>query len=443
MALLNNAIDVDRSDDKNGTEAAPLRLPDVLLTTHEHALEEFAAGQSLPLGDKRLLSKPMLALMVALKNDLENNNVNLVAWHDRISDLLNTAGLEWGSDAAESMLAKLRSDMHLMFLENGKFQSIDAEAPMAGHLSPGMEVLLAEAMLADNVAIISEEKFSDPQAPQTIERAVEFGQNTAAQSQLLQDLNYHPYLKQDASKEVLVVKNEKYADAGANSGMKFHDEFSADFRAQQRETQSERQSGDQRQNTSRFEFQGEPDAGKNTDEPKTNSAERKTPFGQFFENVAAQRETSGASDAPKLNLSSGLSQGETLHDGLSSVVRFIRADGTQKASLIVDPPALGRISVELVSGTAGLEASIKVSSEQIRQLIQDHLVQLKLSLEQQGVQLTHFSVDVQQDNTRGNHSHGDRTPRSHGRAGDVDVAGEEALPCFQVDLNQGLLYWIA
>jgi flagellar hook-length control protein FliK len=123
------------------------------------------------------------------------------------------------------------------------------------------------------------------------------------------------------------------------------------------------------------------------------------------------------------------------------VVRFIRTSGEQKAALIVDPPALGRVSVELTSSATGLEASIKVSSEQIRQLVQDQLTQLRLTLEQQGVQLTHFSVDVQQDGGQRQQQQNAGQRRQFGGLRDGEEDEEQTV--FRVDLDKGLLYWVA
>ncbi|WP_208872460.1 flagellar hook-length control protein FliK [Fretibacterium fastidiosum] len=122
-----------------------------------------------------------------------------------------------------------------------------------------------------------------------------------------------------------------------------------------------------------------------------------------------------------------------------NVVRFVRADGAQRASVVVDPPALGRVTVELASGTSGVEASIKVASEQVRQLVQDQLTQLRMTLEQQGVQLAHFAVDVQQDEGRGQRDTG-RDGRREGRR--IEAAEDEPLE-FRVDLEQGMLCWVA
>ena len=57
--------------------------------------------------------------------------------------------------------------------------------------------------------------------------------------------------------------------------------------------------------------------------------------------------------------------------------------------------------------------------------------------------MTHFSVDVQQDNARRNQAWGNAR-RRRGAANEEDAVDEEALsPGFRVDLNEGLLYWIA
>ena len=153
------------------------------------------------------------------------------------------------------------------------------------------------------------------------------------------------------------------------------------------------------------------------------------------------------SRAGTLELGSGtpLARDEALREGLTNVVRFARVSGEQRASLIVDPPALGRVSVELTSSATGLEASIKVSSEQIRQLVQDQLVQLRWSLTQQGVQLTHFSVDVQQEDAgRQQQETGRERRRARGVSGLEDGAdAQDELAGFRVDLDQGLLFWVA
>ena len=178
--------------------------------------------------------------------------------------------------------------------------------------------------------------------------------------------------------------------------------------------------------------------------PESRRTESHSDFGAYFEGVLnSRRSTARVSEPMPLNLRSAenFSQAETLRDGITNVVRFIRADGVQKARVVVDPPALGRVSVELTSGTSGVEASIKVASEQIRQLVQDQISQLRMNLSQQGVQVAEFTVDVQQDNS-GNHGQQGQENNA-GSFGFVDDSDDDEAEDFRIDLNEGLLYWVA
>ena len=165
-------------------------------------------------------------------------------------------------------------------------------------------------------------------------------------------------------------------------------------------------------------------------------------FAAYFEGVLTSRRTVSRTSPAPLDLrgTENFTQSSGVRDGITNVVRFIRADGMHKARVVVDPPALGRISVELTSGTSGVEASIKVSSEQIRQLVQDQLSELRMNLSQQGVQVAEFTVDVQQDNSGSQNQQGQQNnPYMNFFADDEDSETEE----FRIDLEDGLLYWVA
>ncbi|MBQ6113661.1 MAG: flagellar hook-length control protein FliK [Synergistaceae bacterium] len=175
-------------------------------------------------------------------------------------------------------------------------------------------------------------------------------------------------------------------------------------------------------------------------------------FQSFFDGITRTRRTSTASTArvntQPLSLRTSTyteqPQGSTLRNGIVNVVRFIRSDGVRKANIIVDPPAIGRISVELTSSSSGVEASIKVASEQIRQILQDQVTQLRDNLLQQGVQVSDFTVDVQQDNSRQGQNSGGGNQQSQydftaGYTEDDDTDKED----FRIDLEEGLLYWVA
>lgn len=179
---------------------------------------------------------------------------------------------------------------------------------------------------------------------------------------------------------------------------------------------------------------------------ETNSrrTESHNTFQSFFEGVLSSRRNASRTSATPLNLqtaSYSLSHSQTLRDGMTNIIRFIRADGVQKANVVIDPPALGRISVELSSTSSGVEASIKVASEQIRQLVQDQLSELRMNLSQQGVQVAEFTVDVQQDNS-GNSNHQGSHYGNEQRAFAISEADDETEE-FRIDLEEGLLYWVA
>ncbi|MBQ9629376.1 MAG: flagellar hook-length control protein FliK [Synergistaceae bacterium] len=186
-----------------------------------------------------------------------------------------------------------------------------------------------------------------------------------------------------------------------------------------------------------------------TDDDRTDTNSRRTEsrnnFQSFFEGVLSTRRNASRTSPLPLNLNTAsynFTQSSTLRDGLVNVVRFIRADGVQKANVVIDPPALGRISVELTSGTSGVEASIKVASEQIRQLVQDQLSELRMNLSQQGVQVAEFTVDVQQDNSNGSHQN-NRDDGNTYRTFALNESDDDITEEFRVDLEEGLLYWVA
>ena len=215
---------------------------------------------------------------------------------------------------------------------------------------------------------------------------------------------------------------------------------------QSRENFSDSRNGSRSRNDGRRISNDDSHSDERDSSTTTHRTESRNDFQSFFDGVLNSRRTSGTSGtySQPLNLRGNLNlnQSETLRDGLVNVVRFIRTDGVQKASVVVDPPALGRISVELTSSSSGVEASIKVASEQIRQLVQDQLTQLRMNLSEQGVQVAEFTVDVQQDNQqRGNSQNGNQ---GNGRENFVTgIESDDDTEEFRVDLEEGLLYWVA
>ena len=131
-------------------------------------------------------------------------------------------------------------------------------------------------------------------------------------------------------------------------------------------------------------------------------------------------------------------------ESIGNVIRFIRAEGFVKAILIVDPPALGKVNIEIVSTDKGIEALLKVSNEQVKMLVQENSAQLKQNLEQAGVKLTEFSVDIQHD---GSHSRDKAFDHGESKRANLDKTEDEneaeRIETFRVDLRKGMLHWIA
>ncbi|NLB83890.1 MAG: flagellar hook-length control protein FliK [Synergistaceae bacterium] len=155
---------------------------------------------------------------------------------------------------------------------------------------------------------------------------------------------------------------------------------------------------------------------------------------------AEAKGTAAASRGAEVPLSTR--NGEALGEGMTNVVRFLRRDGLHRASIVVEPPALGRVEIELSSTTGGVEASIRVGSEQLRQLVQDQLIVLRNSLSQQGVQMTSCTVDIGDSRMdQGENKDTGEKEQVH----TARLAGEqrEETLSFRVDLEQGLLYWMA
>lgn len=132
-------------------------------------------------------------------------------------------------------------------------------------------------------------------------------------------------------------------------------------------------------------------------------------------------------------------------EGLQHAVRFIRSEGRPAADIIIDPPALGRVEIELTSTAKGIEASIKVGSEQIRQIVQDNITLLRNNLEQQGVHLGEFIVDIRDDpgeNPERRFSTRDERRRGSRRSETAANPDREAI-LFRLDLEQGILSLLA
>ena len=137
---------------------------------------------------------------------------------------------------------------------------------------------------------------------------------------------------------------------------------------------------------------------------------------------------------------------DALPHGLVQVVRHVMADGTQKATVIIDPPALGRVEVEVRATSTGIEASFKVDSAQVRDMIKPQIPLLQDMLSQQGIVASSISVDIRQGDER-------RSPwrdsldsiklRRRKGASEEEELEIPSMDTARLDMERGVLQWYA
>jgi flagellar hook-length control protein FliK len=134
-------------------------------------------------------------------------------------------------------------------------------------------------------------------------------------------------------------------------------------------------------------------------------------------------------------------------DGLTSVLEFMRNDGISEARMVVDPPALGRVDISLQASANGVEAMFRVDNEQMKQALQQQIDALKISLEAQGIHVSGLTVDIKQredQRSRGDlRDSGRRIRRTSEIGGDGDESQADGVRLARLNLEQGLLHWVA
>ncbi|MDR1917174.1 MAG: flagellar hook-length control protein FliK [Synergistaceae bacterium] len=175
----------------------------------------------------------------------------------------------------------------------------------------------------------------------------------------------------------------------------------------------------------------------------------------FAAMLADAKETvSGVSSAVRAE-ANGLSQpgssyvlksGDAFGEGLTSVLEFMKNDGTVEARIVVEPPSLGRIDVSLNSNSQGVEATFKVDNEHLKQMLQNQLDALRTSLQAQGIHVSGLAVDIKnRDDQRGRSDFYGAKGKSRRVAGLDANEGDDrdATRILRLDLEQGILHWVA
>ena len=141
---------------------------------------------------------------------------------------------------------------------------------------------------------------------------------------------------------------------------------------------------------------------------------------------------------PPANRSQQLEQ--FLARGIEKTVQFLKEDGVAQARIVVDPPALGRVDISLSATDKGIEALIRVDNEALKQAVQSQLDQLRQNLADQGIQAASLSVDIRHGDDKGRNvaQSQKKLKRSF-----VEEEEEEQVSMVRLDLEKGLLHWVA
>jgi flagellar hook-length control protein FliK len=107
---------------------------------------------------------------------------------------------------------------------------------------------------------------------------------------------------------------------------------------------------------------------------------------------------------------SGTSRGEPVHgyrgspDGsmleaniLNAIVRHARlmlGNGQSSATIVLEPPRLGKLKLEIVTENAKVAGKILVESKEVQDIIRNNLPELRQNLLQNGLQVESFDVQV-------------------------------------------------
>ncbi len=135
---------------------------------------------------------------------------------------------------------------------------------------------------------------------------------------------------------------------------------------------------------------------------------------------------------------------EGLSHGILNVIRFLQSNGEARAQIVVEPPSLGRIEVAVHAVPGGnLEASFQVENVAVRDMIKSQLPLLQDLLAQVGISVSEMSVDVRSGDGQSQQWEGGKNgKRRQYVSGEIEEIGD-AIPTARVDLEQGLLLWIA
>jgi flagellar hook-length control protein FliK len=127
-----------------------------------------------------------------------------------------------------------------------------------------------------------------------------------------------------------------------------------------------------------------------------------------------------------------------LGEALIRIIPLSSSDQGGRAEMVVEPPSMGRVEVELSVQDGAVTANIRVENRELLGIVQAQSQRLRESLEAQGLQVMGLSVDLRNDENRPRGGGDQRRGRSR-----LNPGSDQEASLFRVDLREGLLHWLA
>jgi len=136
-----------------------------------------------------------------------------------------------------------------------------------------------------------------------------------------------------------------------------------------------------------------------------------------------------------------------LSEGMAQVIEVIRNRNGHKGRMVLEPPELGTVRIEILSSRDQVRLHLFVENAQARDLVDQSLDVLRQSLSRQGLTLAETMVDIDAGGN-GGHAAWGSDAASDASSGPVlsDGAEEPQEPgevIARLDIDKGLLNWIA
>jgi flagellar hook-length control protein FliK len=148
-----------------------------------------------------------------------------------------------------------------------------------------------------------------------------------------------------------------------------------------------------------------------------------------------------------LTQGSAIERAVTLSEGMAQVIEVIRNRNGHKGRMVLEPPELGTVRIEIQSSRDQVRLHLFVENAQARDLVDQSMDVLRQSLSRQGLTLAETMVDIDAGGNGGQAAWGSGASNDSLPGSVVPDTAEETQDPGEViarlDIEKGLLNWIA